>query len=62
MFSATGLAWQPGLKKIKVKLDLLAIIDDRKRYSGRNLSLYRYTKGNKKHMEDDHKNKELPYI
>ena len=27
IFSATGLAWQPGLKKIKVKLDLLAIID-----------------------------------
>ena len=27
MFSATGLAWQSGLKKIKVKLDLLAIID-----------------------------------
>ena len=40
--SAPGLAWQAALKKTKVKLDLLTenVINGRKRYKRRNMSLY----------------------
>ena len=41
--SAPGLAWQAALKKTKVKLDLLTdidVINGRKRYTRRNMSLY----------------------
>ena len=43
--SAPGLAWQAALKKTKVKLDLLTnidmfVINGRKSYKRRNMSLY----------------------
>ena len=40
--SGTGLAWRAALKKTKVKLDLLTdidVINGRKRYKRRNMSL-----------------------
>ena len=42
--SASGLAWQRGLKKAKIKLDLLTdsdmLLNDRKRYQRRNIVRY----------------------
>ena len=42
-FTAPGLAWPAALKKIKVRLDLLTdinVINGRKRYQRRNVTLF----------------------
>ena len=65
--SAPGLAWQGGLKKAKVKLDLLTDIDmllkvEKDIRGGICHSIYRYAKANNKYMKVYDKNKELSYI
>ena len=66
-FLAPGLAWQPALKKTKVKLDLSTDIDmlliKEKGIRGRIChAIYRYAKTNNKYMKDNDKNKESSYI
>ena len=63
IFSATGLAWQVALKKIKVKLALLTDINmllmvEKVISGGICHSIYRYTKANNRYMKDYAKNKE----
>ena len=65
--SAARLAWQAGLKKTKVKLDLLTDIDMflmvEKGIRGRAChSIYQYEKGNGKCLKDYNKNRESSYL
>ena len=73
VLAALGLAWQAALKKTKVKLDLLTdiimililiyVINGRKRYKRRNMSLYlSICKSHNRYMKDYDKNKESSYI
>ena len=66
-FSAPWLTWQVGVKKTKVKLDLLADINVllmvEKGIRGRiTHSIYWYAKDNNKYKKDYDKNKELSYL
>ena len=60
------IAWQPALKKTKVKLDLLTdtdmlLIVEKGIRGGICHSIYRYAKADNKYMKDYDKNKESPY-
>ena len=64
---AIALAWQPTLKKTKIKLDLLNDIDmllmiEKGIKGGTCHIIHRYVKANKKYMKDYDKNKELLYL
>ena len=65
--SAPGLAWQPCLKKTKVKLvqltdvDMLLMVKKGIR-GGRYHAIHRYAKANNKYIKNYDKNKELLYI
>ena len=64
--SAPGLAWQAALKKTKIKLDFLTVIEVlsmvEKSITGRIChSIYRYAKTNNKYMKVYHKIKN-PHI
>ena len=61
VLSATGLAWQAGLKKIGVKLELLTDIDmllmvEKGIKGGICQVIHRYTKANNKYMKSYDKN------
>ena len=65
--SASELAWQAGLKKTKVKLNLSTDIDmllmvEKVIRGGICHSIYWSAKANNKYMEDYDKNKQSPYI
>ena len=65
--SGPGLAWQPALKKTKVKLNHLSDIDmllmvEKGIRGGICQSVYRYAKTDSKYMKDYVKNKESSYI
>ena len=65
--SASGLAWEAALKKIRVKLDILTDINmllmvEKSIREGICHRIYRYTKANNKHMKDYDKNKESSYL
>ena len=64
---APGLAQQAALKKTKVELDILTVIDKllmvRKGIRGGICNaIYQYTKANNKYMEDYDKNKESSFV
>ena len=65
--SAFGLAWQPALKKTKVKLELLTNMDmlvmlEKDIRGGICHSIYWYAKANNKYMKTYDKNKESSYL
>ena len=65
--SAFGLAWQPALKKTKVKLELLTNMDmlvmlEKGLRGGICHSIYWYAKANNKYMKTYDKNKESSYL
>ena len=65
--SAPGLAWQPTLKRAKVKLDLLTDIDiilmvEKSLTGVIYYSIYRYGKANDKYIKNYDKNKESSYL
>ena len=65
--SAFGLAWQPALKKTKVKLELLTNMDmlvmlEKGIRGGICHSIYWYAKANNKYMKTYDKNKESSYL
>ena len=65
LLSASRLAWQAALKKVKLGLltdiDMLLMVEKGIR-GGICHSIYRYAKANDKYMKDYNKNKELSYI
>ena len=65
--SGTELAWQPALKKIKVKVNLLTYIDmllvvKKKVQEGICYAIHRYAKANNKYIKQCDKNKESLYL
>ena len=65
--SGTELAWQPALKKIKVKVNLLTYIDmllvvKKKVQEGICHAIHRYAKANNKYIKQCDKNKESLYL
>ena len=61
-YAASGLVWQVSLKKDKSKTRsfnwYLFVINGRKRYERRHMSLYKYPKASNKYMTGYDKNKE----
>ena len=65
--SAPGLEWQPCLKKIVIKLELLTDVDmllivAKGIKGGICHSVHKYAKANNKYMKNDDKNKESSYV
>ena len=65
--SAPGLEWQPCLKKIVIKLELLTDVDmllivAKGSKGGICHSVHKYAKANNKYMKNDDKNKESSYV
>ena len=65
--SAPGLEWQPCLKKIVIKLELLTDVDmllivAKGIKGGICHSVHKYAKTNNKYMKNDDKNKESSYV
>ena len=65
--SAPGLAWQVALKKTKVKLELLTVIDmllmvENRIRGGICHAIHTYAKASDKYMKDYDKNKESSYL
>ena len=65
--SAPGLAWKACLKKTRVKLELLTIVDmllmaEKLIRGGICYAIHRYAKANNKYMKNYDKNKESSYI
>ena len=65
--SAPGLEWQPCLKKIVIKLELLTDVDmllivAKRIKGGISHSVHKYAKVNNKYIKNDDKNKESSYV
>ena len=65
--SAPGLAWKACLKRAKVKLELLTVVDrllmiEEGIRGGIYYAMYRYTKANNKYMKNYNKDKEESFL